>query len=134
MVNLPIWNGANGHHPEASHVPPGPERRPGDLAFDCRHFVGDRPCKPHKQTGRVCTCDRYDPIKERVLIIKLDAMGDVLRTTKSLIFARGVMTQRPVGEVELVCQLGSTGSIATFYFSSAAKLPSLGTAPSRPWV
>jgi heptosyltransferase-2 len=53
-------------------------------AVDCRYFLGDRPCVWHKREGAVCTCDRYDPIRERVLIIKLDAMGDVLRTTALL--------------------------------------------------
>lgn len=54
------------------------------LAHDCRHFLGDRPCRPHKETGVTCTCAHYAPIRERVLVIKLDAMGDVLRTTAIL--------------------------------------------------
>jgi heptosyltransferase-2 len=57
---------------------------PREIAFDCRYFRGDRPCVFHKQTGVLCTCDRYDRIDQRVLIIKLDAMGDVLRTTALL--------------------------------------------------
>ncbi len=56
----------------------------GEIAWDCRFFLGDRPCKWHKRTGVVCTCERYEPIDERLLIIKLDAMGDVLRTTSLL--------------------------------------------------
>jgi ADP-heptose:LPS heptosyltransferase len=55
-----------------------------EVADDCRFFLGDRPCVWHKREGVVCTCERYEPIKERVLIIKLDAMGDVLRTTSLL--------------------------------------------------
>ena len=55
-----------------------------DVAADCRFFLGDRPCVWHKREGVVCTCDRYEQIRERVLIIKLDAMGDVLRTTALL--------------------------------------------------
>src|SRR6185437_12181624 len=55
-----------------------------EIAWDCRFFVGDRPCVWHKRDGLRCTCDRYDRIEERVLIIKLDAMGDVLRTTALL--------------------------------------------------
>jgi heptosyltransferase-2 len=54
------------------------------LAPDCRFFLGDRPCRWHKSEGRTCTCERYEPIRERVLMIKLDAMGDVLRTTALL--------------------------------------------------
>jgi heptosyltransferase-2 len=52
-----------------------------DIAADCRFFLGDRPCIWHKTEGAVCTCERYEQIRERVLIVKLDAMGDVLRTT-----------------------------------------------------
>ncbi len=57
-----------------------------ELKTDCRHFNGDRPCKPHKQSGVVCSsCDEhYAPIKTRILITKLAAMGDVLRTTSLL--------------------------------------------------
>jgi ADP-heptose:LPS heptosyltransferase len=52
---------------------------------DCRHYKTDRPCAPHKQTGVVCgDCTVYDPIKTRILIVKLDAIGDVLRTTSLL--------------------------------------------------
>jgi heptosyltransferase-2 len=52
---------------------------------DCRYFLGDRPCKYHKEEGVKCpSCKYYDPIKKRILIIKLGAMGDVLRTTPIL--------------------------------------------------
>jgi lipopolysaccharide heptosyltransferase III len=55
-----------------------------EIAFDCRFFLGDRPCVWHKAAGVLCTCDHYQQITERILIIKLDAMGDVLRTTALL--------------------------------------------------
>ena len=55
-----------------------------EIAWDCRFFVGDRPCVWHKRSGEVCRCDHYDRIDEHVLIIKLDAMGDVLRSTALL--------------------------------------------------
>ncbi len=49
--------------------------------LDCRHFIGDRPCK----FKRVCEgCDLYDPMGKRILIVKLAAIGDVLRTTPLL--------------------------------------------------
>jgi ADP-heptose:LPS heptosyltransferase len=52
---------------------------------DCRHFTGEKPCAPHKAEGVVCgDCPRYEPVKERVLIVKLDAAGDVLRSTSIL--------------------------------------------------
>ena len=56
------------------------------LKTDCRHFRWDRPCAPHKLSGVVCaTCTRdYDPVRTRVLVVKLAATGDVLRTTALL--------------------------------------------------
>jgi heptosyltransferase-2 len=57
-----------------------------ELKTDCRHFNGDRPCAPHKRHGVICaSCDKhYDPVEQRILITKLAAMGDVLRTTSLL--------------------------------------------------
>ncbi|HEY7426060.1 MAG TPA: glycosyltransferase family 9 protein [Gemmataceae bacterium] len=57
---------------------------PREIASDCRYFLGDRPCIWHKRQGLLCTCECYDPIRENILLIKLDAMGDVLRTTALL--------------------------------------------------
>jgi heptosyltransferase-2 len=61
-----------------------------DLKFDCRHFRGDVPCKPHKEHGVHCIdeagddCRYYDRTGRKVLIIKLGAIGDVIRTTPLL--------------------------------------------------
>ncbi len=55
------------------------------LKTDCKHFPGDKPCKPNKLENKKCDdCDYYAPIKFKILIIKLDAVGDVLRTTSIL--------------------------------------------------
>ncbi|MBL7994359.1 glycosyltransferase family 9 protein [bacterium] len=55
------------------------------LKYDCKHFPGDHPCSYHKQTGIKCdTCPDYSPVKYKILIIKFDALGDVLRTTAIL--------------------------------------------------
>jgi len=51
------------------------------VAYDCKYYVGDRPCIWHKRNKVLCTCQHYDPLKGNLLIIKLDAMGDVLRTS-----------------------------------------------------
>lgn len=52
---------------------------------DCRHFRGDVPCAPHKEHGVHCEgCEYYDKVTENILIIKLGAAGDVLRTTPLL--------------------------------------------------
>jgi heptosyltransferase-2 len=64
--------------------------RYADVKFDCRHFRGDIPCTPHKQHGVHCVdekgndCTYYEQIKQRILIIKLGAIGDVIRTTPLL--------------------------------------------------
>ncbi len=60
------------------------ENQKREVAFDCRFFIGDRPCMWHKSTGVLCLCDHYAKVEERILVIKLDAMGDVLRTTALL--------------------------------------------------
>lgn len=57
------------------------------IKTDCIHFPLDRPCVFHKKRGVKCSnCGKYVSInkssgKTRILIIKLNAMGDVLRTT-----------------------------------------------------
>jgi ADP-heptose:LPS heptosyltransferase len=55
------------------------------LNYDCRHFLGYIPCRPHKKYGVHCEgCPHYDPADYRILIIKLGAIGDVIRTTPLL--------------------------------------------------
>jgi heptosyltransferase-2 len=60
------------------------------LKTDCRYFRGDIPCKPHKQSGVHCvddrgeSCPHYSPISKKILIIKLGAIGDVIRTSPLL--------------------------------------------------
>ena len=57
----------------------------GRIRFDCRHFAGERPCNFHKASGVKCwSCVHYDPISSNILVIKLGATGDVLRTTSIL--------------------------------------------------
>jgi ADP-heptose:LPS heptosyltransferase len=52
---------------------------------DCRHYRNSLPCAPHKRTHVRCErCADYAPIEQRILIVKLGAMGDVLRTTSCL--------------------------------------------------
>ncbi|HKI77475.1 MAG TPA: glycosyltransferase family 9 protein [Ignavibacteriaceae bacterium] len=61
-----------------------------DIKTDCRFFKGHIPCKPSKNYGVHCTekngsdCKYYEPAKEKILIIKLGAIGDVIRTTPLL--------------------------------------------------
>ena len=56
-----------------------------DIKADCRYFKGDVPCKPSKDFGVICKgCSHYSRFKENILIIKLGAAGDVIRTTPLL--------------------------------------------------
>lgn len=49
--------------------------------LDCRFFGGYKPCRSYK----ICKgCKDYDKIGKRILIINLDALGDVLKTTALL--------------------------------------------------
>ncbi len=50
--------------------------------FDCLKFKGYKPCAPKK----ICsTCDEYQPWSKKIVIVKLGALGDVLRTTPVLL-------------------------------------------------
>jgi heptosyltransferase-2 len=52
------------------------------LKSDCKYFPGDRPCVFNKREGVKCDhCPYYGTELSRIVIIKLDAVGDVLRTT-----------------------------------------------------
>ena len=51
---------------------------PFPVALDCRHYIGDRPCRFARPCGG---CSEYSPQGFRILILKTGALGDVLRTT-----------------------------------------------------
>ena len=77
------------------------------LRGDCRHVRWDRPCAPHKKRGKVCgSCDEYDPIQNRVLVVKLAATGDVLRTTA---FLPAIHATWPHARVLWVTKKGAAG-------------------------
>ena len=57
--------------------------------YDCRHFLGYKPCRFKRECDG---CPHYSPLGKRILIIKLAAMGDVLRTTPLL---RGLRSDYP---------------------------------------
>jgi ADP-heptose:LPS heptosyltransferase len=64
-----------------------------EISRDCKHFTGYRPCKNQTQCEG---CSDYAPQGHRILIIKLGAMGDVLRTTPLL---RGLKKKYPVSHI-----------------------------------
>jgi heptosyltransferase-2 len=65
--------------PRGADVPPG-----GRLKLDCRHYRGDRPCARGVQGVCPAACDQYLPLGRRILVIKLGALGDVIRTAALL--------------------------------------------------
>jgi ADP-heptose:LPS heptosyltransferase len=54
------------------------------IKTDCIHFKGDIPCFPNKMHGYHCECMEYKKIQCTILIIKLGAIGDIIRTTPLL--------------------------------------------------
>ncbi len=67
------------------------------VKVDCRHYRGYIPCKPHKLHGVHCAdCRFYEPVTERFLIIKLGALGDVIRTTP---LVRKIRALHPQAEI-----------------------------------
>lgn len=56
------------------------------IRTDCLHYKGEIPCLFHKKFKVECNeqCNYYKKIGLRILIIKKDALGDVLRTTPIL--------------------------------------------------
>lgn len=53
--------------------------------IDCRYFLGDKPCKPHLETGIFCeNCQEYNPVKFRILIINLGPSEKIIQTTALL--------------------------------------------------
>jgi len=56
------------------------------IHFDCRYFRGHIPCAPNKAHGYECDgCPVYEVPAKRILIIKLGALGDVIRTSPLLV-------------------------------------------------
>jgi ADP-heptose:LPS heptosyltransferase len=60
-----------------------------EIKHDCRYFVGYVPCRPNKMYNALCLendmpCIYYSKVNEKILIIKLGAAGDVIRTTPLL--------------------------------------------------
>lgn len=56
----------------------------GQLRLDCRNYRGERPCSAGIQGFCPPACPQYNPMGQRILIIKLGALGDVIRTAALL--------------------------------------------------
>lgn len=67
------------------------------IKTDCRHFRGDIPCAPHKKLHVHCDeCKHYEKTNENILIIKLGAIGDIVRTTPLL---RKIKALKPAARI-----------------------------------
>lgn len=77
------------------------------LHYDCRHFLGDKPCTYHKRYKASCAdCKYYNPAGKRILIIKLGSRGDVLRTTPIL---RGLKDKHKDAHISWLVSKDSSG-------------------------
>ncbi len=54
------------------------------LKLDCCEFRGDRPCAAGVQGVCPADCAHYRPMGQRILVIKVGALGDVIRTAALL--------------------------------------------------
>lgn len=96
------------------------------LHLDCRYYLGDRPCK----FQRLCEgCPHYDPMGPRVLIIKLGALGDVVRTAALLPGLPRLSGERPhvtwltsPAAVEIVKRVRGVDRVLAFGEESLARL------------
>ena len=69
--------------------------------ISCRYFKGDRPCKYYwiDKSWDCKICNHFSPYDKRILIIKLDALGDVIRSTP---IAEGIKKKYPNCELSWV--------------------------------
>ena len=65
------------------------------IRYDCRHWLASRPCSFNKREDAECPdCRHFSGYRDRILFIKLDAIGDVLRSA-SLLPAVAARHDRP---------------------------------------
>jgi len=82
------------------------------IKTDCIHFPLDRPCRPQKERGITCAaCRDYVPVRSSrkkhsdILIVKIGAMGDVLRSTFLL---PGIKAKYPAARIHWIVAPQST--------------------------
>lgn len=97
---------------------------------DCRYFRAAKPCDFNKQYGAECpSCTHFSPFRDRVLFIKLDAIGDVLRSASLLPAVVGrhdkpfiAWLTRPES-VELVSMMDLVDEVIPLSTDALARLP-----------
>jgi ADP-heptose:LPS heptosyltransferase len=73
--------------------------------LNCRYFLSYAPCRYHKLEGRLCeACPYFEPVESRILLIKLGAKGDVVRTTAVLPVLKAAF---PAAQLSWVVEEGS---------------------------
>lgn len=83
---------------------------------ECRYFKDSQPCIYHKREGVFCLkCKYFSPVKEKILIIKLDSPGDVLRTTCLL---PGLKEKYPQSEISWVTRKESLPLLKNSYIDN----------------
>jgi heptosyltransferase-2 len=92
-MNLPIWGDQAGQF----------------LKLDCRHYRGDRPCAQGVSGVCPAQCPQHSPMGTRILIIKLGALGDVIRTAALL---PGLKEQWPQSHVTWVTRESGVRTLA----------------------
>lgn len=98
-------------------------RLPFDFAGyrnDCRHFNGEKPCRFKCEGG----CQHFEPFGTRILIIKLGATGDVLRTTPIL---RALKARYPQSHVTWIVEPISAPLLKANPFIDRVLTPSFDT-------
>jgi heptosyltransferase-2 len=99
------------------------------IKFDCVFYKGDIPCTPNKLRGKICSdCDEYSRIVKRILIIKLGAIGDVIRTTPLVSKYKSIYPQCQISWITHSPEILTSKLIDktyTFNFESVYKLKSI---------
>jgi|GEM_PF-115381 len=83
-VSSPTSSGRQNTLRAAAALDPPPELARFQHGLNCRHYRGDRPCAVGIQGVCPPGCARYVGLGQRILIIKLAALGDVIRTAALL--------------------------------------------------
>lgn len=90
---------------------PAGERCEADprLRLDCRHYRGDRPCAAGEPTACPTSCKSYARAECRILIVKIGALGDVIRTAALL---PGLRKRWPLAHVTWVTSAAGARMLA----------------------
>ena len=100
---------------------------------DCRWFRGHVPCRPHKQFGVHCVdadgkpCPHFDRTTSKILIIKLGAIGDVIRTTPLLKKLKAVYPHAQVWWLTLTPEVVPSTVDVVYPFTEQAVVSLLAT-------